>query len=65
MTPADKLEQHLAREFVSDYVQRALRRSKQAVINPHAVFMAARLSGLKITTRTLEAVLLEMQQNRL
>lgn len=60
-TPAEKLEHHLCREFVSDYIQRALRRSSSAVINPNALFIAARMSGLKITTKTLEAVLQEMQ----
>ena len=60
-TPAEKLEHHLCREFVRDYIQRALRGSSRAVISPNAVFIAARMSGLKITTRTLEAVLQEMQ----
>ncbi len=65
MTPAKKLELHLCREFVRDYIQQALKRTRRAVINPNAIFIAARMSGLKMSTKTLEAVLLEMQQTRL
>lgn len=60
-SPADRLEHHLAREFVTRYINQALTRSSRVVIDPNKLFMAARLSGLKISTRTLEAVLLEMQ----
>jgi hypothetical protein len=65
MTPAEKLELHLCREFVSNYIQQTLKRTRRAVINPPALFIAARMSGLKITTRTLEKVLHEMQKPRL
>jgi hypothetical protein len=63
MTPAKKLELHLCREFVRDYIQQALKRTRRAVINPNALFIAARMSGLKMSTKTLEAVLQEMQKN--
>ena len=59
--PAQRLEHHLAREFVRNYVQQTLKRTRRAVISPNALFLAARFSGLKVSTRTLEAVLLEMQ----
>lgn len=61
MTPADRLELHMCREFVRDYVQQAMKRTRRAVINPNQLFIALRFSGLKVSTRTLEAVLLEMQ----
>ena len=51
---AERLEHHLCREFVVAYMQ-----GKRA-ISPNAIFMAARFSGLKISTRTLEKVLAEM-----
>jgi hypothetical protein len=63
MTPAKKLELHLCREFVRDHIQQALKRTRRAVINPNALFIAARMSGLKMSTKTLEAVLQEMQKN--
>lgn len=52
----------MAREFVRNYIQMALKRSSRAVVNPNAIFMAARFAGLKVSTKTLEAVLQEMQQ---
>ena len=64
-SPADRLEHHLAREFVRDYIRQALTRSSRVVIDPNKLFMAARLAGLKISTRTLGRVLGEMQQTRL
>ena len=51
---AERLEHHLTREFVQSYI-----RGKRA-ISPNALFMAARFSGLKISTRTLEKVLGEL-----
>ena len=56
-TPADKLENNLAREFVSDYIQQAMKRTWRAVINPNQIFFAARLSGLKVSTMTLTRML--------
>jgi len=60
-TPAEKLELHLCREFVANYIQQTLKRTRQAVINPNALFLAARFSGLKISTATLARVIEEMQ----
>lgn len=60
--PAQRLDLHLAREFVSGYIRQALTRSRRAVVNPNAVFMAARFAGLKVSTQTLGKVLQEMQQ---
>ena len=60
--PAQRLELHLAREFVRNYVQMALKRSRRAVVNPNAIFLAARFSGLKVSTQTLGKVLEEFQK---
>ena len=60
-TPAEKLELHLCREFVANYIQQTLKRTRQAVINPNALFLAARFSGLKISMSTLARVIEEMQ----
>jgi hypothetical protein len=54
VSAAERLEAHLCREFVQNYL-----RGKRT-INPNALFMAARFSGLKISTRTLERVLTEL-----
>jgi hypothetical protein len=60
LTPADKLEAHLAREFVQNYITHALGRSQAVVIDPHRIYMAARFSGLKVSTDTLNKVIQEM-----
>lgn len=60
-TPAEKLELHLCREFVANYIQQTLKRTRQAVINPNAIFLAARFSGLKISMSTLARVIEEIQ----
>ena len=62
-TPADRLEQHLCREFVSSYICRALGRTQAVVIDPHRIFMAARFHGLKVSMATLERVIEELMQN--
>jgi hypothetical protein len=62
-TPADRLEQHLCREFVSSYISRALGRSQAVVIDPHRIYMAARFHGLKVSMATLERVIEELMQN--
>ena len=62
-SPADRLEHHLAREFVRDYIRQALTRSGRAMIDPNRIFMAARLSGLRVSTKTLSRVLEEMQKH--
>ncbi len=59
-TPADRLEQHLAREFVQNYITHALGRSQAVVIDPHRIYMAARFSGLKVSTKMLNKVIQEM-----
>ena len=64
-SPADRLEHHLVKEFVADYITRAMGNARAVVIDPNRIYLAARLSGLKVSTRTLEAVLLEMQKPRL
>jgi hypothetical protein len=63
MSPADKLEHHLAREFVSGYINRALSNRKIVAIDPNAVFMAARFAGLKVSTKTLTTVMEEYRRN--
>jgi hypothetical protein len=62
-TPADKLEAHLAREFVSSYITHALGRSQSVVIDPHRIYMAARFHGLKVSMATLQRVIEELMQN--
>ena len=60
--PAQRLELHLAREFVSGYIRQALTRSRRVMIDPNRIYMAARLSGLRVSTQTLGKVLAEMQR---
>ena len=61
-SPADRLEHHLAREFVADYITRAMGNARAVVIDPNRIYLAARLAGLKVSTKTLATVLEEMQQ---
>lgn len=60
--PADRLEHHLAREFVNRYITTAMGNARAVVIDPNKLFMAARMSGLRVSTKTLATVLEEMQQ---
>jgi hypothetical protein len=60
LTPADRLEQHLCRQFVSSYISRALGSRKAVKIDPHRIYMAARFHGLKVSTNTLNKVIQEM-----
>jgi hypothetical protein len=57
---AERLEKHLAREFVQSYIIEALGRSPAVKIEPNAIFMAMRFAGLKASRQTLERVLAEM-----
>ena len=61
-SPADRLEHHLVKEFVADYITRAMGNARAVVIDPNKLFMAARLGGLRISTKTLGKVLEELQQ---
>ena len=61
-SPVDRLEHHLAREFVADYITRAMGNARAVAIDPNRIFMAARLAGLKVSTRIISTVLEEMQQ---
>jgi len=56
---AERLEKHLAREFVQTYVIKALGRSPAVKIEPAQVFLAARFSGLKVSSKNLLQVLEE------
>jgi hypothetical protein len=56
---AERLEKHLAREFVQTYVIKALGRSPAVKIEPARVFLAARFSGLKVRSQILLQVLEE------
>ena len=60
LDPLERLEAHLCREFVTRYITQAMGNRQAAKIDPHRILFAARLSGLKISTRTLERVLGEM-----
>jgi len=60
--PATRLEHHLAREFVGQYINRALTHRKIVAIDPNAVFMAARFAGLKVSTKTLTTVMEEYRR---
>jgi hypothetical protein len=62
MAPDQRLELHLAREFVAGYITRAMGNARAVVIDPNRMYLAARLSGLKVSTRTISTVLEEMQQ---
>ena len=62
-TPAERLEMHLAREFVQAYIINALGNRKAVKIDPHRLFMAARFSGLKVSSRTMNKVIEDLQQN--
>jgi hypothetical protein len=55
-----RLEHHLCREFVTRYITQAMGNRQAVKIDPHKILFAARLSGLKISSRTLERVLGEM-----
>ena len=59
---AQRLELHLCREFVGQYLNLALRGRRMAVIDPSRIYMAARFSGLRISLSTLEAVLAEYRR---
>jgi hypothetical protein len=61
--PADRLEQHLCREFVSDYIERAIGNRLAVQVDPHRIYMAARFHGLKVSMATLERVIEELMQN--
>ena len=56
---AERLEKHLAREFVQSYISKALGRSPAVKIEPARVFLAARFSGLKVSSKNLLQVLEE------
>jgi hypothetical protein len=62
MTPADRLEHHLVKEFIADYIARAMGNARAVVIDPNRIYLAARMAGLKVSTRTISTVLEEMQQ---
>lgn len=58
--PASRLEYHLAREFVANYITQAIGNGQSAVISPNKVFLAARFAGLKVSSKTIGKVLIEM-----
>lgn len=60
--PAELLERHLCREFIISYVRQSLARSRTAAIDPNRLYMALRLSGLKVSIKTMESVLMELQK---
>jgi hypothetical protein len=55
----ERLERHLCREFVASYITKAMGNRQAVALNPHQILFAARLSGLKISSKTLERVLNE------
>jgi hypothetical protein len=61
-SPADRLELFMAREFVRDYLHKALRGARAVKIDANRIYMAARFQGLKISTATLAKVLEELQR---
>jgi hypothetical protein len=61
--PAQRLEHHLAKEFIGQYIKQALTGRKTAMIDPSRIYMAARFSGLRISLRTLDRVLAEYRRN--
>ena len=60
--PAARLELYLTRQFVRSYLDRALSNRKTATVNPSAIYLAARFSGLQLRSETLERVLAEYRQ---
>jgi hypothetical protein len=60
--PAQRLEHHLAKEFVSGYINRALRGARAVEIDPNRIYMAARFQGLRVSTGTLAKVLEEYRR---
>lgn len=60
LDPLERLEAHLCREFVTRYITQAMGNRQAAKIDPHKIFFAARMAGLKISSKTLERVLGEM-----
>jgi len=62
-TPAERLEMHLAREFVQAYITHALGNRKAVKIDPHRLFMAARFSGFKVSSKAMNKVIEDLQQN--
>jgi hypothetical protein len=62
--PADRLELHLAREFVRDYLHKALRGARAVEVNPNAILWAAKFRGLRFSLATLERVISEFSTTR-
>lgn len=54
---------HLAREFVQAYITHALGNRKAVKIDPHRLFMAARFSGFKVSSKAMNKVIEDLQQN--
>lgn len=61
-SPADRLERHLAREFIAGYISRALGAQKAVVIDPNRVFLAARFNGLKVRGENFRRALDDFQR---
>jgi hypothetical protein len=60
--PAARLELFMAREFVSGYINRALSNRKIVAVDPNAIYLAARFSGLQLRSETLRKVLAEYRR---
>ena len=60
LDPLERLEAHLCREFVASYISKAMGNRQAVKIDPHKILFAARMAGLKISSKTLERVLNEM-----
>ena len=58
LTQAQRLEEHLAREFISGYVAKSA--GSAVLLDANKLFLAARMSGFKVSTRALNKVLTEM-----
>ena len=61
-TPAERLEHHLAAEFVQAYITKAIGSRKAVGIDPNQIFLAARFQGLKISSRSINQAIRELMR---
>jgi hypothetical protein len=63
-SPADRLERHMAKEFIVGYIARALTSQRAVEICPNKVFLAARFGGLKVRAENFRRALDDVQRKR-
>ena len=55
---AERLEEHLAREFIADYIAKGAGRT--VLLDANKLFLAARMQGFRVSLRALDRILGEM-----